>query len=44
MEVKEEPKEEVDYDEYGYQGIKVEPEDHKPAGLVDNGGYVDEEY
>jgi len=44
MEVKAEPKEEVDYDEYGYQGIKVEPEDRKPTGLVDNGGYVEDEY
>jgi len=45
MDVKEEPKEEVD--DYGdYPEIKTEPEDQKPMGLVggENGGYDDDDY
>jgi len=47
MDVKEEPKEEIDYDEYAdYPGIKTEPEDRKPMGLVggEEGGYDDDDY
>jgi U1 small nuclear ribonucleoprotein len=43
--VKEEPKEEVDYDEYSEYPVKQEQEDRKPMRIVeDNGGYEDEEY
>jgi hypothetical protein len=43
--VKDEPKEEADYDEYsGYGQVKQEPEDRKPMRLVDHGDYDDGEY
>ena len=39
--IKDEPKQEVDYDEYGYNQVKQEPEERKPRIDHDGHGYDD---